>query len=189
MFIFVRSDFIKMIQILDKTFTPYLSSETINSAVTTIANQIGDDYADQQPVFVVVLGGAFMFAADFMKVYKHPCQIEFIKLTSYQGTNSLGEVKQIMGLSQSLKNKPVIILEDIVDTGNTIQKLIELFEIQEPESIKIASLFYKPEAYTKQIKIDYIGISIPNHFIVGYGLDYNQLGRNLPQIYQLNTNN
>lgn len=175
-----------MIQLHDKQFVPFISAQEIDFAIAKIAALIEDDFADETPVFVGVLNGAFMVVADFMKHYKKPCEVCFIKMASYEGTTSTNEVKQLIGLDQDLTGRSVIILEDIVDTGNTLVALKELFKQQEIKHFKIATLFFKPEAYKKDIKIDYVGIRIPNKFIVGYGLDYDGLGRNLPEVYQLN---
>ena len=126
-----------------------------------------------------------MVMANFVKHYAQPCEVNFVKLASYEGTSSTGEIKQLIGLSQSLEGRSVVIIEDIVDTGNTVEELKNIFEAQKVKQLKIATLFFKPEAYTKNIHLDYIGFEIPNKFIVGYGLDYDGLGRNLPEIYQL----
>ncbi|WP_310378440.1 hypoxanthine phosphoribosyltransferase [Flavobacterium sp.] len=175
-----------MIQLHDKQFVPFISAQEIDFAVAKIAGLVHDDFADETPIFVGVLNGAFMVVSDFMKYYKSPCEVTFIKMASYEGTSSSNEVKQLIGLNQDLTGKTVIILEDIVDTGNTLVALKELFKKQNVKHFKIATLFFKPEAYKQNIKIDYVGIRIPDKFIVGYGLDYNGLGRNLPEIYQLN---
>ena len=123
-----------------------------------------------------------------MKHYKKPCEVSFIKLASYEGTSSAGAVKHLIGLNQDLSGRTVIVIEDIVDTGNTLEELKSLFKQQNVKHFKIATLFLKPDAYKKDIKLDYVGIRIPNKFIVGFGLDYNGLGRNLPEVYQLSDN-
>src|SRR5690606_9456075 len=140
---------------------------------------------NEVPVFVGVLNGAFMFLSDLMKQYKKTCEVSFVKLASYEGTQSTNTVKQLVGLDKNVEGRTVIIVEDIVDTGNTVVELVKMFEDRGVKQLKIASLFFKPEAYKKDIKLDYTGFSIPNKFIVGYGLDYDGLGRNLPEIYQL----
>lgn len=175
-----------MIQLHDKQFVPFVSAQEIDFAIAKIAALVEDDFTDEVPVFVGVLNGAFMVVSDFMKHYKSPCEVSFIKMASYEGTTSTNEVKQLIGLDQDLTGRTVIVIEDIVDTGNTLVVLKDLFKKQNVKHFKIATLFFKPEAYKKDIKIDYIGIRIPNKFIVGYGLDYNGLGRNLPEVYQLN---
>ena len=174
-----------MIQLHDKQFVPFISAKEIDFAIAKMVAQVEADFADETPVFVGVLNGAFMVVSDFMKQYKKPCEVSFIKMASYEGTSTTNEVKQLIGINQDLTGRSVIIIEDIVDTGNTLVELKELFKKQNVKHFKIATLFFKPEAYTKDIKIDYIGIRIPNKFIVGYGLDYNGLGRNLPEVYKL----
>ena len=164
---------------------PFIDAAEIDTAIARMAKQVEDDMGDEIPVFVGVLNGAFMVVSDFMKHYKKPCEVSFVKLASYEGTASTNDVKQLIGLNQSLEGKTVVIIEDIVDTGNTVVELKKMFEAQNVKSLKIATLFFKPEAYTKDVKLDYIGFEIPNKFIVGYGLDYDGLGRNLPEIYQL----
>ena len=173
------------IRLHDKDFVPFISAQELDFAIQNMAKQIEDDFADDIPVFVGVLNGAFMVVSDFMKHYKAPCEVSFIKMASYEGTTSTNEVKQLIGLNQDLTGRTVIVIEDIVDTGNTIEELKELFKKQNVKHFKIATLFFKPEAYKKDIKLDYVGIRIPNKFIVGFGLDYDGLGRNLPEVYQL----
>lgn len=177
-----------MIQLHDKQFVPFISAEEIDFAIAKIAALVEDDFADEIPVFVGVLNGAFMVVSDFMKHYKSPCEVSFIKMASYEGTTSTNEVKQLIGLDRDLTGRTVVVIEDIVDTGNTMVVLKELFKQQNVKHFKIATLFFKPEALVNEIKIDYVGIRIPNKFIVGYGLDYDGLGRNLPEVYQLSEN-
>lgn len=174
-----------MIQLHDKSFVPFISAAEIDKVVARMATEVMEDIKDEIPVFVGVLNGAFMVVSDFMKHYKNPCEISFVKLSSYEGTTSTHEVKQLLGLNQDLTGRTVIIIEDIVDTGTTIVELKKMFEDKNVKQLKIATLFFKPDAYTKDIAIDYVGFNIPNKFIVGYGLDYDGLGRNLPEIYQL----
>ncbi len=174
-----------MIHLHDKTFEPFISSDEIDFAIKNMAKQMDDDFFEDTPVFIGVLNGAFMVLSDLMKHYRGMCEVSFIKLASYEGTESTNEVKQLIGLNQNLEGRTVIIVEDIVDTGNTVEELKSLLKAQNVKHLKIATLFFKPEAYKKDIKLDYIGIRIPNKFIVGYGLDYDGLGRNLPDVYQL----
>ena len=174
-----------MIQLHDKQFVPFISAKEINFAIAKMVAQIEDDFIDETPVFIGVLNGAFMVVSDFMKLYKKPCEVSFIKMSSYEGTVTTENIKQLIGLNQDLTGRTVIVLEDIIDTGNTLEELKELFKQQNVKHFKVATLFFKPEAFKKDIKIDYVGIRIPNKFIVGYGLDYNGLGRNLPEVYQL----
>ncbi|MFZ4106746.1 hypoxanthine phosphoribosyltransferase [Flavobacterium sp.] len=174
-----------MIHLHDKSFEPFISSEEIDFAISNMAKQMDDDFFDEIPVFVGILNGSFMVLSDLMKHYRGMCEVSFMKLTSYEGTQSTKAVKQLIGINENLEGRTVIIVEDIVDTGNTIEELKAIFKEKKVKHLKIATLFFKPEAYKKDIKIDYIGIRIPNKFIVGYGLDYDGLGRNLPDVYQL----
>ncbi|MGQ2985268.1 hypoxanthine phosphoribosyltransferase [Flavobacterium sp.] len=174
-----------MIQLHDKHFVPFITAEDIDAVVKRMATQIAFDLKDETPVLIGVLNGAFMVMSDLVKYYTGPCEVSFVKMASYEGTQSTGDIKQLIGLGQSLEGRSVVIIEDIVDTGNTIVELKKMFEEQNVKQLKIATLFFKPEAYTKDIALDYIGFEIPNKFIVGYGLDYDGLGRNLPEIYQL----
>jgi hypoxanthine phosphoribosyltransferase len=173
------------IQLHNKAFTPFISAQEIDFALTNIAKQIEDDFANEVPVFIGVLNGSFMVVSDLLKKYNSPCEVSFIKLASYEGTQTTNEVKQLIGLNQNLEGRTVIVVEDIVDTGSTLEELKELFKKQNVKHFKIATLFLKPEAYKKDIKLDYVGIRIPNKFIVGYGLDYDGLGRNLSEVYQV----
>lgn len=174
-----------MIQLHDKHFVPFISAAEIDAAVARMAAQAEEEIQDEVPVFIGVLNGAFMVVSDFLKHYTKNCEVSFVKLSSYEGTSTTHDVKQLIGLNQNLEGRTVVIIEDIVDTGNTIVELKKMFESKKVKQLKIATLFFKPEAYTKDIKLDYIGFEIPNKFIVGYGLDYDGLGRNLPEIYQL----
>lgn len=174
-----------MIQLHDKQFVPFISAAEIDKAVAAMAEKAMADLKDETPVFVGVLNGAFMVVSDFMKHYNAPCEVSFVKLSSYEGTETTHEVKQLIGLNQNLEGRTVVIIEDIVDTGNTVVELVKIFENHNLKQLKIATLFLKPEAYKKDIPLDYVGFEIPNKFIVGYGLDYDGLGRNIPEIYQL----
>jgi hypoxanthine phosphoribosyltransferase len=174
-----------MIQLHDKQFVPFISAEEIDFAIQKMVTQIEADFVDEIPVFIGVLNGSFMVVSDFVKSYTKPCEVSFVKMASYSGMASTNEVKELIGLNQDLAGRSVVIIEDIIDTGHTIVELKELFKKQNLKHFKIATLFFKPEAYKKDVKIDYIGIQIPNKFIVGFGLDYDGLGRNLPEVYQL----
>ena len=174
-----------MIQLHDKQFVPFISAEEIDFAIQKMVTQIEADFVDEIPVFIGVLNGSFMVVSDFVKSYTKPCEVSFVKMASYSGMASTNEVKELIGLNQDLNGRSVVIIEDIIDTGHTIVELKELFKKQNLKHFKIATLFFKPEAYKKDVKIDYIGIQIPNKFIVGFGLDYDGLGRNLPEVYQL----
>lgn len=173
------------IKLHDKYFVPFISAQELDFAIANMAKQIEDDFQDDVPVFIGVLNGAFMVLSDLMKHYNGDCEVSFVKMASYEGTQSTNEVKQLIGLNQSLEGRTVIVVEDIVDTGNTIEELKQIFKNQSVKHFKIATLFLKPEAYKKDIKLDYVGIRIPNKFIVGFGLDYDGLGRNLQDVYQL----
>ncbi len=174
-----------MIQLHDKKFEVFISRDEINFAIENMAKQVEDDFCDDVPVFIGVLNGSFMVMADFLKKYNSPCEVSFVKMASYEGTQTTNEVKQLIGINQSLEGRSVIIVEDIVDTGNTIEELKTIFKNHNVKHLKIATLFLKPDVYKKEIKLDYVGIRIPNKFIVGYGLDYDGLGRNLQDVYQL----
>jgi hypoxanthine phosphoribosyltransferase len=174
-----------LITLHDKTFVPFISETEINQAIKSLAEKISTDYKEETPIFLGVLNGAFMFLGELMKNYKGNCEVSFTKLASYHGTSTTGTMKNLIGLNENIEKRHIIIVEDIVDTGNTLDYLMNILNEKNPKSIKTATLFFKPEAYKKNIKIDYIGMEIPNKFIVGYGLDYDGLGRNLPEIYQL----
>ena len=176
----------KTITLEDKTFVPYLSQQELEDCIYQTAQNIYADYKDKTPIFVGVLNGAFMFLADLLKAYPGNCEVAFLQMKSYEGTASTGVVKTQMDLTKPVKNRDIILVEDIVDTGNTLMALFNYFKTtQAPKSLKVASLFLKPEVYKQTYKIDYIGREIENKFIVGYGLDYNELGRNLPDLYQV----
>ena len=174
-----------MIQLHDKEFVPFISAEEIDFAIRKMAEQVEADFGEEIPVFVGILNGAFMVVSDFLKHYKKPCEVSFVKLASYEGMSSTNQTKQLIGINENLGGRAVVIIEDIVDTGNTLEELKLMFKQQGVKSFKIATLFFKPDAYKKDIKLDYVGIRIPNKFIVGFGLDYDGLGRNLPEVYQL----
>ena len=177
----------ELIKINDKTFEPYVSAEELNQIAERMASEVYQDLQESRPIFIAVLNGSFMFAADFLRHYKGECEISFVKMASYKGTQSTGKVHQLIGLSTPVEGRDVVILEDIIDTGNTLEEIYRLFENQKVKSFRVATLFFKPDAYKKDLKIDYVGKPIPNRFIVGYGLDFDEIARNLPQVYQLNT--
>ena len=179
-----------IIKLHDKFFNPFISSEKIEQSIDSLVQQVYEDIGpDETPVFVGILNGSFMFVADFIRKYPKNCEVNFIKLSSYQGTISSGTVNQIIGLSNDVTGKTVVILEDIIDTGNTLAKIYDIFKGLPVKQLKLATLFFKPDVFRKELPIDYIGLSIPDRFIVGYGLDYNELGRNFKDIYELKTNN
>ena len=177
----------ELIKINDKTFEPYVSAEELNQIAERMASEVYQDLQESRPIFIAILNGSFMFAADFLRHYKGECEISFVKMASYQGTQSTGKIHQLIGLSTPVEGRDVVILEDIIDTGNTLEEIYQLVENQKVKSFRIATLFFKPDAYKKDLKIDYVGKPIPNRFIVGYGLDFDEIARNLPQVYQLNT--
>lgn len=171
-----------IVTLKDKQFKPYIQSEQIEAAVKKVAQQINSDLKNEMPLFVAVLNGSFMFAADLMKEINFPCEISFVKMASYHGTESTGKVNELIGLNQNIEGRTVVIIEDIVDTGNTIEKLTSILKEKKVKNFKIATALLKPSVYKKSIKIDYVGLEIPNDFVVGYGLDYDGLGRNIKDI-------
>ncbi len=173
------------IRIHDKEFEPYLTAVDIAAKIQQIADAINKDYAGKKPLFLAILNGSFIFAADLFKSITIEAEICFIKLASYKGTKTSGQVITAIGLDTDLINRHVIILEDIVDTGKTLSEFIPQLMHQQPSTLAITALLSKPEANVYPIKIDYMGFSIPNKFVVGYGLDYDGLGRNIKEIYQL----
>ena len=175
----------QLITIKDKQFRPYISQQKIDTAVREMAVRINTDLKDELPLFLVVLNGAFMFAADLLKEVSIPCDISFIKVASYSGTASSGEVTELIGMKEDVSGRTVVIVEDIVDTGLTVERLTELLNRKNAKQVKIATAFMKPDCYTKNCPIDYVGLSIGNEFVVGYGLDYDGQGRNLKEIYIL----
>ena len=173
------------IKVHDKEFLPYITSGEIEEQVARVAAEINRDYQGKKPLFVAILNGAFIFAADLFKHITIEAEICFIKLASYKGVKSTGKVITAIGLDVDLYEREVIIVEDIVDTGKTLAQFLPQLEHHHPASLKIASLLHKPEAMIHPIKIDYLGFTIPNKFVIGYGLDYDGLGRNIKEIYQL----
>jgi len=172
------------IRIYDRSFKHFIPANQIYKAIDTLAEQMNRDLkGEHQPLFLSVLNGAFMFTADLVRKMEFDLELSFIKLSSYSGTESTGEVNEIIGLNTSVEGRTVVIVEDIVDTGVTIEKLMEILHKQHPKQIKICTMLLKPDQYKKSIYLDYVGLIIPNAFIVGYGLDYNSLGRQLPDIY------
>ena len=173
----------KKFRLKDKSFQLFIDSKELNDSIESLSNKINQDYSDREPIFLCVLNGAFVFAAELIKRFNHECQVSFVKLSSYQGVQSSGTINSLIGLNEDIKGKDVIIVEDIVDTGQTIANIVENILNKNPRSIEVATLLYKPKSYQKQIPIKYRAIEIGNDFIVGFGLDYNGLGRNLEEIY------
>lgn len=176
-----------MIQLHDKIFEPYISKEEIQKSVAKIASKM-NILKNDNPHFIVVLNGSFLFAADLLKKLKFDAEVSFIKLQSYEGTESTGKVTEVIGLQTNIRNRTVVVLEDIIDTGITLEKIYCVLESKNPKEIQIATLLFKPSAYQKKLDIHYIGKEIPNEFVVGYGLDYKELGRTLQHIYKLKNN-
>lgn len=174
-----------MIQLHDKTFEPYLSAQQLDEAIQKIASEITADYSTKKPLLIGILNGSFMVMSDLMKKLNFDLEMSFVKFSSYEGTTSTGEVNELIGFNQDLKDRDVIIVEDIVDTGNTLEKVLAILKESGANSVKIATLLFKPTVFDKKYEINYVGLEIPNTFVVGYGLDYNELGRNIKEIYKL----
>lgn len=172
-------------RVKDRDFKPYISAEEIQIAIKKVAGKIRNDLREKDPIFLVVLNGAFVFASDLMRHLDFPCRLSFIRLASYQGTQSSGEVLDLIGLNEDLRGEHIVIVEDIVDTGHTLYHLQEVLKKHQPASVRIATLLLKPLAFVHQYPVDYVALEIPPEFIVGYGLDYDGYGRNLPDIYQI----
>lgn len=175
----------EIVQVLDKRFRPFISEERIQQEVKRIAMQMNEELQGKDPIFLGILNGSFMFASDLYKLLEFPCQITFLKVASYSGTKSTGSVKQLIGINLDIKDRCVVVLEDIVDTGITLDTIVRQLSGFEPAEIKVATFLHKPEATRREVPLDYVGIEIPNDFILGYGLDYDGYGRNFKEIYQL----
>lgn len=173
------------ITVLDREFSVYITEDEIQSRITALAEKINEDLKGQDVLFFGVLNGVFLFAADLFRQIKLECQVSFIKLASYDGTASTGKIKELIGWNEDITGKTVVVLEDIVDTGATLERVIGELKLRKAADVKICTLLFKPEAYTRDIPIDYIGFEIQNNFVVGYGLDYDGYGRNLKAIYKL----
>ena len=174
-----------IVQVKDKQFALYISQETIRKRVKEVAEEIEADLKDKNPLFLVILNGSFIFAADLLRDMMFPCEITFIRMSSYEGTNTTGKVKQVLGLRESIQGRTVVVVEDIIDTGYTMQEMLRILKEKNPAEIYVTSLFVKPDNIKVDIKIDYKCFDIDNDFIVGYGLDYDQYGRNFPDIYKV----
>ncbi|HKK40567.1 MAG TPA: hypoxanthine phosphoribosyltransferase [Cryomorphaceae bacterium] len=175
----------KSVSLHDKEFILYLEEEKIQNAITEMANKLAEEYTGKDVVFVGVLNGCFRFISDLMKYIEFDAEVNFIKLSSYRGTESTGKISDLMSLNTDLHQKHVVLLEDIVDTGHTLDYLMDILKEKDTASVKVASLLYKPDAFIGKRKPDYVAFEIPNLFVVGYGLDYDGLGRNLNDIYQI----
>ncbi len=175
----------KEIRILDKNFREFITEKAIQERVDEIVRQMNTDLVGKDVVFLGILNGAFLFAADLFRRIELQVRISFVKLASYEGTSSSGTIKELIGWNEDIRNKTIVVIEDIVDTGNTLERIVDELIIRKVSEVKIATMLYKPQAYTKSIPLDYIGFEIPNDFVVGYGLDYDGYGRNLPSVYTL----
>ncbi len=173
------------IKIHDKEFAVTYPEAEILKCVKAVADRINKDMADKNPLFLAVLNGSFIFAADLLRMITIPCEISFVKLASYQGTMSTGKVKEVIGINEDLTNRTIIIVEDIVESGFTMKRMMDTLGTRNPESIHVCTLLLKPERLEVELNIEYVAMKIPNDFIVGYGLDYDQQGRNLRDIYTL----
>ncbi|MDI1354429.1 MAG: hypoxanthine phosphoribosyltransferase [bacterium] len=174
---------IQLIRIQDKQFKPFITEQKIADAVKGLACAINEELKDEFPVFLAVLNGSFMFASDLLKEIDIPCEISFVKMASYEGTTNTGRISELIGLTEDLTNRTVVIVEDIVDSGNTLERLTYALKERNVKQIKVATVLFKPDAYKKELQVDYVGFSIGNDFVVGYGLDYNGQGRNLKGIH------
>lgn len=169
----------------DKTFELFIEEQAIQTAITSLAVQINADYEGKNPLFLGILNGSFLFAADLYRKINGHAEISFLKVASYQGISTTGKISELIGLNENIENRHIIIVEDIVDTGITLEKIIDDLQKKRPASIAVATLLFKPAAYQKTIPVNYVGIEVANDFLVGYGLDYDGLGRNLKEIYKL----
>lgn len=175
----------KSVKIRDKEFDLFLTQDTIEKAIDGIAQKISYELAGKDPLFICVLNGSFIYASELMKRVSIPSEVSFVKMSSYSGTASTGKIKEIYGLEEDIKGRTVVIVEDIVDTGHTMSMMLEQLESKQPKEIFITTLLLKPDALKIPLKLDYVALEIPSDFIVGYGLDYDGYGRNLPDIYKL----
>ena len=173
------------IKIKDKSFRVSIPEAEIKTRVKALAEQMSKDLEGKNPIFLAVLNGAFIFAADLMREMTIPCEISFVKLASYQGTTSTGKVKEVFGINEDLSGRTVVIVEDIVESGQTMKQMIESLGTRNPESVRICTLFFKPEKLKEDLNLDYVAFSIPDDFILGYGLDYDGLGRELKDVYSI----
>ena len=176
----------KQVKLLDKSFRLFIDSNKIKKSIDDLSTIINNDYKHTCPLFVCVLTGSFLFAADLLRRFEHQCEVSFIKISSYQGTSSTGNLKELIGLNEQINGRDIIVVEDIVDTGNTLEGVYEELLKHKPKSIQAATLLFKPNAYQKTIEVKYSALKVGNEFLVGFGLDYNGLGRNLEDIYIIN---
>ncbi|MBO6296947.1 MAG: hypoxanthine phosphoribosyltransferase [Prevotella sp.] len=175
----------KTVKLKDKTFKLFIPESELFERIQKVADRLNSDMKDKNPLLLAVLNGSFMFAADLMRRLTIPCEISFVKLASYQGTTSTGKIKEVIGINEDLTDRTVVIVEDIVESGLTVKRMIESLGTRNPKSVHVCTLFQKPELLKENIIVDYVAIPIPNDFIVGYGLDYDQQGRQLRDVYTL----
>jgi len=175
----------KEIRILDRKFSELITEKAIQKRIEELARRLNSDLAGKDVVFLAILNGAFLFAADLFRRIDLQARISFVKLASYEGTSSSGTIKELIGWNEDIKSKTIVVIEDIVDTGNTLERIVDELVIRKVSEVRIATMLYKPEAYKKDIPLDYVGFEIPNDFVVGYGLDYDGFGRNLTSVYTL----
>ncbi|MBC8313926.1 MAG: hypoxanthine phosphoribosyltransferase [Bacteroidales bacterium] len=175
----------EIVEVKGKVFRKFITREKIDQVVNTLAGRINSDYAGENPLLIGVLNGAFIFAADLIRKMEIPCQISFVKYASYTGTQSSKKVTELIGLNEEIKGRHILVVEDIVDSGITMDHLLKELHKYRPLSVRLACFCLKPDAFVKDFSIDYLGMEIPNDFVVGYGLDYDGYGRNLPEIYKL----
>jgi hypoxanthine phosphoribosyltransferase len=175
----------KEVTVLDKKFREFISEDKIVSRIEELAERINKDYEGEDVVFLGILNGAFLFAAELFKRINVKARISFVKLASYEGTSSSGTIRELIGWNEDIKNKNIIIIEDIVDTGNTLERIVDELVIRKVSGIRVATLLFKPGVYKKDIPVEYVGFEIPNDFVIGFGLDYDGYARNLPAIYTL----
>lgn len=182
---FLEISHMSIVKVKDKTFRTFIPEAEILQHVKAVADKLNEDMKDKNPLFLAVLNGSFMFAADLMRMITIPCEISFVKLASYQGTTSTGKIKEVIGINEELRGRTVVIVEDIVDTGFTMKRMLEQLGTRNPESLHICTMLVKPGKLQVPLDIEYAAMEIPNDFIVGYGLDYDQQGRNLRDIYTI----
>lgn len=174
-----------VVQVKDKKFALYIAEDKIKERVKEVARKIDEDLREKNPLFVVILNGSFIFAADLLREISFPCEITFVRMSSYEGTCTTGEVKQLIGLKENVEGRTIVIVEDIIESGYTMKEMLHILDEKKPKEVYITSLFVKPGCLKVDLKIDYRCFDIENDFIVGYGLDYDHEGRNLPHIYQV----
>ena len=178
----------KKVKLHDKQFKLFINYEIIISKIENLVSALNKNYADKKPIFLCVLNGSFLFASELIKRFNHECEVSFVKLSSYQGLNSTGNIKNLIGINDNLEERNIIIVEDIVDTGYTIYSVMEEIKNHKPKSVEVATLLFKPKSYKKKIQINYAAINVGNEFLVGFGLDYNGIGRNLEDIFIIEEN-